>query len=174
MALTTGGSRPPTDSGTGQSEAMRNPEEGPAGRSPTSTSHQSLTVSTSPAATRTGPPPKLPSEQLRRSRASHHIDYQQQRKPAETDWHDSYVSKEQHWRDKQRDRVVTRDRGDLLREAEQESQREDISMREDTMVPEQGCHNKDLTSQDPFSETPGLITEPSNKEPEDQQRMDLV
>ena len=61
VALTTGGSRLPTDSGTGQSESMRNLREGPAGQSHISTSHQSQTVSTSPATTRTGPPPKLPS-----------------------------------------------------------------------------------------------------------------
>lgn len=68
---------------------------------------------------------------------------------------------------------MTRARGDSLREAEKESQREDISMREDTIVREQGCHNKDLMSQDHFCETPGPIMEPSNEEPGDQQRMDL-
>ena len=68
---------------------------------------------------------------------------------------------------------MNRARGDSLREAEQESQREDTSTREDTMVLEQGCHDTDQTSQDPFCETPSPITEPSNEEPGDQQRMDL-
>ena len=46
-------------------------------------------------------------------------------------------------------------------------------MREDTMVQKQGCHDTDLTSQDPFCETPSPTMEPSNEEPGDQQRMDL-
>ena len=125
MALATGRSRPPTDSGAGQSgvsETAQTPEEGPAGRSHISTSHQSQAVSIPPAATRTGPPLKLPSEQLRRSEASHRTAYQQRRKPAETDWHKTYISKAQHLKDEQRDRLVTRARGeDSLREAEQES-----------------------------------------------------
>ena len=104
----------------------------------------------------------------------HHIAYQQRKKLAEKDWHETYVSKEQHWKDEQRDRVVTHARGeDSLREAKQESRREDVSTKEDIMVPEQGCCNKDPTNHDPFSETPSPIMEPSNEEPGDQQRMDL-
>ena len=64
-------------------------------------------------------------------------------------------------------------RGDSLREAAQESQKEDTSTREDVIVLEKGCHDTDPMSQDPFCETPGQTMEPSNEEPGDQQRMDL-
>ena len=64
-------------------------------------------------------------------------------------------------------------REDSLREAEQESQREDISTKEDITEPEQGCPNKNPTSRDPFGETPGPITEPWNEELGDQLEMDL-
>ena len=64
-------------------------------------------------------------------------------------------------------------RGDSLREATQESQKEDTSIREDATVPEQEYHDTDPMSQDPFCETPGPTMEPSNEEPGDQQRMDL-
>ena len=69
---------------------------------------------------------------------------------------------------------MTHARGeDSLREAEQESQREDVSTEGDTTEPEQGCPDKIQMNRDPFGETPGPTMEPSNKEPGNQPIMDL-
>ena len=134
--------------------------------------HQGQVVSSPPAVIRAGLLPKLSSEQLRKTKTQHHTTYQQGRKPAETVWHVVHVSKEQCWRDEQRDLMVNCTRGYLLRETEQESRREDVSTEGDPTEPEPGCPNRVQTSLDPFGETPGPTTKPSNEEPGEHQEMD--
>ena len=123
---------------------------------------------------RAGLLPKLSSEQLRKTETQHHTTYQQGRKPAETVWHVMHVSKEQCWRDKQREQTVTPARGeDLLREPKQDSQKKDVSSGGDTTDSGLGCPNRVQTNLDPFGETPGLTMEPSNEESGGHQEMDL-
>ena len=64
-------------------------------------------------------------------------------------------------------------RGDLLREAEQESQREDVSTGGDITEPEPRCPNRVQTNLDPFGETPSPTTEPSSKPVEGPREMEL-
>ena len=89
------------------------------------------------------------------------------------EWHDTHVFQEQRWKSEQRDRTVNHARGDLLREAEQESRREDVSTRGDFTEPELRCPDKVHMNLDPFGETPGLTTEPSSEALGGPQEMDL-
>ena len=89
----------------------------------------------------------------------------------ETEWHDTHVFKERCWKDKQRDQAVNRAWKDSLWEAKQESRREDVSTKGDARKPEAGCPDRVQMSLDPFGETPGLTTEPSNEEPGEHQEI---
>ena len=93
--------------------------------------------------------------------------------PAETECCNTHVSQEQRWKSKQRDQTVNRARGDLLREAEQESQREDVSTGGDITEPESRCPDKVQTNLDPFGETPSPTTELSSEAWGGPQEMDL-
>ena len=106
VAPTSDGSRSLANSGTGQLEASKTAkttEGDQACRQYISAPHQGQVVSSPPAVIRAGLLPKLSSEQLRKTKTRHHTTYQQGRKPVETVWHVVHVSKEQCWRDKQRD-----------------------------------------------------------------------
>ena len=68
---------------------------------------------------------------------------------------------------------MNRARGDLLREAEQESRREDVSTGGDVTEPESRCPDKVQTNLDPFGETSGPTREPSSEPAGETQEMEL-
>ena len=105
-ALTPDRSRSSANLGMGSlraSKTAQTTEGGQACQQYMSAPHQGQVVSSPPAVIRAGLLPKLSSEQLRKIETRHHTTYQQGRKPAEMVWHVVHVSKEQCWRDKQRD-----------------------------------------------------------------------
>ena len=117
LAPTSGGARPLANPGAVPLEASKTAKatEGDlVCRQYISIPHQGQAVSSPPVATRAGPPTKCSSEQLSKTETRHHTAFQQRWKPAETEWRNSHVCQEQHWKNKQRDQTVNRARGDFV------------------------------------------------------------